>query len=52
MTREEISPEERIKSIDDWDEKIQAMMNFFGLTRKEAIAELVDAGEIAGEEWK
>jgi len=51
MNREEISPEQHIKSLDDWDEKIQAMQDHMGLSREEAIAELVDLGEIAPLEW-
>ena len=51
MGREETNPEEHIQSLDDWDEKIQAMQDHFGLSREDAIAELVDLGEIAPLEW-
>lgn len=51
MSREEISTEEHIQSLDDWEEKIQAMQDHFSFTREAAIAELIDAGEIAPVEW-
>lgn len=51
MSREEISPEEIIQAIDDWDEKILWMSFFTGGTLEEAEADLVDMGVIAPREW-
>ncbi len=48
MNRErEVSPEEVIRAIDDWDEKILMMSHFTGGTLEEAEADLVDMGVIA-----